>query len=266
LASPGQPCPAPGGRDPLRPRMRARGSRLGQRYRDAAPSLQGGEGQGDAIRDRHPPPRARLRRTAGRRARFRLRPAGRRAVPLPAVRDRGGPGHRSLDPAVGPAGSPPRDHAHGRGGRRAYARPPSPPARGADPHARGRPARRGRGGGRARRTHPVPLRPAVNRARAAGLLLALGACAGSRPAPTLVPEPAPGEIAWTVLLLGDGGSPDERDDPTFAALEAAASRAPDRTTVVFLGDNVYPGGLPPEGAEGRAAAERVLRTHLAALQ
>src|SRR5690606_13344473 len=37
-------------------------------------------------------------------------------------------------------------------------------------------------------------------------------------------------------------------------------------TVVFLGDNVYPDGLPPEGAEGRAAAERVLRTHLAALQ
>lgn len=106
----------------------------------------------------------------------------------------------------------------------------------------------------------------MNRARAAGLLLALGACAGNHPAPTRVPEPAPGEVAWTVLLLGDGGSPDQRDDPTFAALEAAASRAPDRTTVVFLGDNAYPDGLPPEGAEGRAAAERVLRTHLAALQ
>jgi len=102
--------------------------------------------------------------------------------------------------------------------------------------------------------------------RAGILLLALGACAGGRPAPSLVPEPARAEVQWTVLLMGDGGSPDERDDPTFAALEAAAARAPERTTVVFLGDNIYPNGLPPEGVEGRAAAERVLETHLDALR
>lgn len=105
----------------------------------------------------------------------------------------------------------------------------------------------------------------MSRRLAAGLL-ALSACAAGHPAPSLVPEPAPREIEWTVLLMGDGGSPDERDDPTFGALAAAARQAPDRTTVVFLGDNVYPAGLPPDGAPGRAAAERVLQIHLAALQ
>ncbi|HSE28697.1 MAG TPA: metallophosphoesterase [Gemmatimonadales bacterium] len=105
----------------------------------------------------------------------------------------------------------------------------------------------------------------MSRRLAAGLL-ALGACAAGHPAPSLVPEPVPGEIEWTVLLMGDGGSPDERDDPTFGALAAAARQAPDRTTVVFLGDNVYPDGLPPDGTPERAAAERVLEIHLAALQ
>jgi hypothetical protein len=106
----------------------------------------------------------------------------------------------------------------------------------------------------------------VIRPRAGALLFCLGACAGAHPPPTLAPEPAPADIQWTVLVMGDGGSPDSQDDPTFGALAAAASSYPERTTVVFLGDNVYPDGLPPEGAEGRAAAERVLETHLGTLR
>jgi hypothetical protein len=78
----------------------------------------------------------------------------------------------------------------------------------------------------------------------------------------LVEAPAPVAIARTVLLIGDTGSPDERNDPTFAALEAAARAAPDRTTIIFLGDNVYPDGLPPEGDPTRAAAESVLSLHI----
>lgn len=98
------------------------------------------------------------------------------------------------------------------------------------------------------------------------LLLLAAACAGTHPAPLVVPEPEPGTVRRTVLLIGDSGSPDETDDPTLAALEAAARQAPDRTTIVFLGDNVYPDGLPPEGHPGRAGAERVLELHAGVVQ
>lgn len=44
-----------------------------------------------------------------------------------------------------------------------------------------------------------------------------------------------------VILAGDGGDPDER---TFKTLIENASYSPEITTVVLLGDNVYPDGLP----------------------
>ena len=61
----------------------------------------------------------------------------------------------------------------------------------------------------------------------------------------------------TLLLVGDAGAP-AVDEPVLRALAAAAARAPERTLVVFLGDNLYPNGLPPEGAASRAEGERRL--------
>lgn len=72
--------------------------------------------------------------------------------------------------------------------------------------------------------------------------------------------------ATTLLLIGDAGAPDARGEPVLRALEATAGSAPDRTLVVFLGDNVYPSGLPEEGARGRAEAERRLDAQVEAVR
>lgn len=52
-----------------------------------------------------------------------------------------------------------------------------------------------------------------------------------------------------ILLIGDAGENDT-PPPIFGVLGEWASVAPHRTVIVFLGDNVYPSGIPPEpGAE-----------------
>lgn len=61
----------------------------------------------------------------------------------------------------------------------------------------------------------------------------------------------------TLLLVGDAGRP-AIDEPLLKAVAAEAARDPERTLVVFLGDNLYPSGLPQERAPGRREGERRL--------
>lgn len=93
---------------------------------------------------------------------------------------------------------------------------------------------------------------------AAGLALASAAGAArtagaDRPAPSS----AFAEGVETLLLVGDAGKP-ALGEPVLAALRAEASKDPERTLVVFLGDNLYPSGMPPEGDPGRREGERRL--------
>ena len=74
-------------------------------------------------------------------------------------------------------------------------------------------------------------------------------------------RPAPVAIETTLLLIGDAGEPTDRN-PVLAALEREVSTNAASTTVVFLGDNIYPDGLPDStaparrvGAVGRPAME-----------
>lgn len=69
-----------------------------------------------------------------------------------------------------------------------------------------------------------------------------------------------------LLLVGDAGKPAPRGEPVLRALEREAAREPERTTVVFLGDNVYPRGLPSPGARSRPEAERRLVAQLDAVR
>src|SRR5207245_8836243 len=65
----------------------------------------------------------------------------------------------------------------------------------------------------------------------------------------------------------DAGGPAVPPDsePVFLALRAAAASAP-HAVIVFLGDNVYPSGMPDSTAPTRAAAERALTEQLRVLQ
>jgi hypothetical protein len=70
------------------------------------------------------------------------------------------------------------------------------------------------------------------------------------------------EPVHRLVLIGDGGEPG-RDDPTLALLGEWGNAHPERTTIVFLGDNLYPAGLPSRG-RGRAYGEGVLLQQLRA--
>jgi hypothetical protein len=66
------------------------------------------------------------------------------------------------------------------------------------------------------------------------------------------------DVVQTLLLIGDAGDPKKGGEPVLVALRSDVERQPERTTVVFLGDNLYPAGLPPEGHPQRRKLERRL--------
>jgi len=87
------------------------------------------------------------------------------------------------------------------------------------------------------------------------LLLLLSGCAGSINNGSTAGPVNPVEIETTVMLIGDAGAPTP-GDPVLAALTQQVALAPSRTVVVFLGDNIYPRGMPEPGDATRADAER----------
>ena len=92
-------------------------------------------------------------------------------------------------------------------------------------------------------------------------------CTGSGRSVATAPVPAAsdGDIVQSILLAGDAGAP-RLDDPTLVALTREAARFPGQTTVVFLGDNLYPAGLSAAGASNRVEDERRLGAQLAVIQ
>lgn len=93
-----------------------------------------------------------------------------------------------------------------------------------------------------------------------GLLVVLAAvgCAHTTPFVRRPPaaEPAPLAVDHRLLLIGDAGAPDPDGEPTLDALEQQVELIPERTTVVFLGDNVYETGMPePTPMEGTVTEE-----------
>jgi hypothetical protein len=61
-----------------------------------------------------------------------------------------------------------------------------------------------------------------------------------------------------VLLVGDAGAPAARGEPVLAALRNEAAWSGGHTVIVFLGDNIYPAGLPDSASPERTEAERRL--------
>ena len=67
-----------------------------------------------------------------------------------------------------------------------------------------------------------------------------------------------------LILIGDAGDADPDGEPTLELLEQRVRLAPLKTTVVFLGDNIYETGMPEptaiEGTTAEAVLDEVLLT------
>jgi len=74
------------------------------------------------------------------------------------------------------------------------------------------------------------------------------------------PPPAPEAeaVVHTLFLIGDAGHPAKGGEPVLIALRQQLERAGGRAIVVFLGDNLYPAGLPAPGHPELAEMERRL--------
>lgn len=59
-------------------------------------------------------------------------------------------------------------------------------------------------------------------------------------------QPPQSEVKQRVLLIGDAGEINEYSQAVLAILETRAIEHPDRTVTIFLGDNIYERGMPPD--------------------
>jgi hypothetical protein len=67
------------------------------------------------------------------------------------------------------------------------------------------------------------------------------------------------DVAHSFYLLGDGGnSPIGSETSTLKRLRTALTSAPKNSTLLFLGDNIYPAGMPKKGHKQRGFAEHQL--------
>ncbi|OKL41058.1 metallophosphoesterase [Pontibacter flavimaris] len=101
------------------------------------------------------------------------------------------------------------------------------------------------------------------------LSLLLSACISTEPqysseALTWEQEtPAPdNDVLYTVFLIGDVGAPDPKGEPSLQLMRKMMMETGESSTTVFLGDNVYMNGLPPEGRYDREESERRLKDQL----
>ncbi len=77
---------------------------------------------------------------------------------------------------------------------------------------------------------------------------------------------SPQNVKHIVYLIGDAGHPFEDAGAVFNLLKKQVESDAKKSTVVFLGDNIYPGGMPDKGEKGRKEAEAILDEQLAFLE
>jgi hypothetical protein len=101
----------------------------------------------------------------------------------------------------------------------------------------------------------------------AGVLFALAVSSVSGCLLKVKPEAlAPADVETTLFLMGDAGEQDPRErGPAMDSMSAQAALAPERSIILFLGDNVYPNGIPEEGVAEYADARRRLAAQVDAV-
>ncbi len=79
--------------------------------------------------------------------------------------------------------------------------------------------------------------------------------------------PAGKEIAHSFYLIGDAGNASAGNStPALQAFQKAISQAPENSTALFLGDNIYPDGLPKKNDAARALAQHRLQVQIDAVK
>jgi len=72
------------------------------------------------------------------------------------------------------------------------------------------------------------------------------------------------EPKYTFYLAGDAGNSEEQNSKiTLSFLKNKLDKASAQSTLLFLGDNIYPAGMPAEGKDGRRLAEIKLDNQIA---
>jgi hypothetical protein len=102
-----------------------------------------------------------------------------------------------------------------------------------------------------------------------GVAVAATACTSALQPATLEPAPVPPKdsIELTLFLIGDAGSSAYDGEPVLLELAVQSdSFRPVPQFVVFLGDNVYPRGVPPLGHPGRDDAEKKIAAQVLAIR
>jgi Calcineurin-like phosphoesterase len=110
---------------------------------------------------------------------------------------------------------------------------------------------------------------AAARAAVVAVAFAATACSSALAPATPVPAPMPARdsIEVAIFLIGDAGSQAYDGEPVLRELAIQSdSLRPVRQFIVFLGDNVYPRGVPPLGHPGREDAERRLAAQVLAIR
>jgi hypothetical protein len=99
------------------------------------------------------------------------------------------------------------------------------------------------------------------------LLMASAGCAPSHVASVRGAAPSPQGVDAEVFLIGDAGSTSAAGTLTALTRAVRSSAAPkDRIRVLFLGDNIYPAGMPDSSVMGlRLEKERILDAQIAVL-
>jgi hypothetical protein len=84
-----------------------------------------------------------------------------------------------------------------------------------------------------------------------------------RPSAVQPPE-LDSQLQQRLLLIGDAGWPGSRE-PVLQSLRETAREKHSKTKIIFLGDNIYLNGMPPETSKERIAAESHLNRQLEAI-
>jgi hypothetical protein len=81
-----------------------------------------------------------------------------------------------------------------------------------------------------------------------------------------IPLPPSQDIETTVFLIGDAGEPDPRQPAiSLDSMRRQAAEAPQRTVIIFLGDNAYPNGIPVDSALNWPDARRRIQAQVDAV-